>query len=106
MGSAWVSAAKITRKALETKGRERRGWDSNPRYGYPYNGFEWERPKSQDGDFLFYAVRISLAAPFFVRPDAIRISALPRSQIISDHLSVPRHAGNSQRPTKLCQSMS
>ena len=24
---------------MENKGLERRGWDSNPRYGYPYNGF-------------------------------------------------------------------
>ena len=28
---------------LETNNPERRGWDSNPRYGYPYNGFR-DRP--------------------------------------------------------------
>ena len=26
-------------KTLASNGTDRRGWDSNPRYGYPYNGF-------------------------------------------------------------------
>jgi hypothetical protein len=31
--------SKITSNALASNTLERRGWDSNPRYGYPYNGF-------------------------------------------------------------------
>jgi transposase InsO family protein len=45
-GSAKVSAAsQITRNPLCSNRSDRRGWDSNPRYGYPYNGFRDRSPK-------------------------------------------------------------
>ena len=31
----------IPRNPSNINGWWRRGWDSNPRYGYPYNGFEF-----------------------------------------------------------------
>ena len=33
------AALQIHRNLLCSNDIERRGWDSNPRYGYPYNGF-------------------------------------------------------------------
>ena len=34
-----TTESKIPRNALVSNDTDRRGWDSNPRYGYPYNGF-------------------------------------------------------------------
>jgi hypothetical protein len=54
--SGWAAkgsaASQITRNPLCSNGSARRGWDSNPRYGYPYNGFRvlrfscWPMPPS------------------------------------------------------------
>ena len=63
-GRAWGKSKKAS-NTLVFNGQERSGWDLNPRYGYPYNGFRDRGPSSDR--YWWYGQFSVVAGPGFGR---------------------------------------